>query len=56
MKSRAKAGAGPFDVMVLFADKRAVLEPRFREAARALDPTGGLWIAWPKRASAFRRT
>jgi hypothetical protein len=48
---KLKPGAGPFDVIVLFADKRAELERRFREAARALDPAGGLWVAWPKRAS-----
>jgi hypothetical protein len=48
---KAKPGAGPFDVIVLFAERRAALEPKFREAARALDPAGGLWVAWPKRAS-----
>jgi hypothetical protein len=49
--SKATRGAGPFDVIVLFSDQRGVLERRFREAARALDPAGGLWVAWPKRAS-----
>lgn len=49
--SKTKRSAGPFDVIVLFSEQRGVLERRFREAARALDPAGGLWVAWPKRAS-----
>lgn len=42
---------GSFDVIVAFCARRAQLErglPRWREA---LDRAGGLWIAWPKRAS-----
>jgi hypothetical protein len=42
---------GGFDVIVAFCGRRARLEaglPRWREA---LDQAGGLWIAWPKRAS-----
>ena len=45
----------PFDVIV------ALLRPPIRAGAapvrrwpRALDPAGGLWIAWPKRASGVR--
>lgn len=49
--SKVKPGAGRFDVIVLFADRRAVLEQKFRVASRALDAAGGLWVAWPKRAS-----
>lgn len=49
--SRVKRGAEPFDVIVLFSDRRRMLERRFAAAARALDPAGGLWVAWPKRAS-----
>jgi hypothetical protein len=49
--SRVKRGAGPFDIIVLFAERRRALEAKFREAARALEPAGGLWVAWPKRAS-----
>lgn len=44
------AGA-PFDVILLFTSRRADLEKRFAAAARALDPAGGLWVAWPKKAS-----
>lgn len=39
------------DVIVLFSDRRAHLARRFGEAARRLRPDGGLWVAWPKRAS-----
>jgi hypothetical protein len=43
---------GPaFDIILLFAERRAVLEKRFTAAARHLKPDGGLWVAWPKRAS-----
>jgi hypothetical protein len=40
-----------FDVIVLFVDKRAHLEKRFATLAKRLDPSGGLWVSWPKRAS-----
>ena len=50
-ESKVKPGVDPFDVIVLFADRKADLDRRFREAARCLDPAGGLWVAWPKRAS-----
>jgi hypothetical protein len=39
------------DVIVAFFDRRAALERRLPALRRALDPAGGLWIAWPKRAS-----
>lgn len=42
---------GPLDVVVAFMTRRADLERRFATLARALEPAGGLWIAWPKRAS-----
>ena len=43
--------AKPLDVGVLFASERAELIRWFDELAAALDPTGRLWIAWPKKAS-----
>jgi hypothetical protein len=43
--------AGGFDVILLFADTVAALERRLPAAAAALEPRGGLWIAWPKRSS-----
>ena len=39
------------DVIVLFTTLRAELSARFLELGRSLQPAGGLWIAWPKRAS-----
>jgi hypothetical protein len=42
---------GPADVIVLFTTERAVFERRFDAIVRALDPTGGFWVAWPKRAA-----
>ncbi len=41
----------PLDVVVLFATARAELARRFPAAKRALAGTGGLWVAWPKKAS-----
>ena len=40
-----------FDVIVAFFDRRSRLERRLAALVGALDPDGGLWIAWPKRAS-----
>ena len=40
---------GAQDVVVFFATRLAELERRFDGLARALQPDGGLWIAWPKR-------
>jgi hypothetical protein len=42
---------GPVDVIVAFTTRRAELERRLPVLRRALHPAGGLWIAWPKRAS-----
>ena len=39
------------DVIVLFARRRSEFVKRFATAARRLDPAGGLWVAWPKKAS-----
>ncbi len=39
------------DLIVLFVTSRARLEKRFAAAAKRLDPAGGLWVSWPKRAS-----
>jgi hypothetical protein len=44
-------GRGPLDVIVAFFVSRASLERRLPTLRGALDPAGGLWIAWPKRAS-----
>ena len=46
--SRATEGV---DVEVLFVTDRRMMERRFGALQRALDPTGRLWVAWPKKAS-----
>ena len=38
-------------MIVAFHARRAELERRLPALRAALDPAGGLWIAWPKRAS-----
>ncbi len=48
IKQRAVA---PLDVVVAFFERRAPIERRFARLANAVYPDGGLWIAWPKRAS-----
>ena len=47
-KLGAKPGAG---VVVYFTTSRDSLEQRFEGLKATLDPTDGLWIAWPKKAS-----
>jgi hypothetical protein len=42
---------GPLDVIVAFHTERHRLERRFDTIVRAMTKDGGLWIAWPKRAS-----
>lgn len=46
-------GRAVFDLIILFAESRAALERSFDRARARLDPAGGLWIAWPKKASGF---
>ena len=41
----------PLDVIVLFATTRAELARGFPAAKGALAEDGGLWVAWPKKAS-----
>lgn len=43
--------AGTADVIVTFHTSRKALEARVDALLRVLDVDGGLWIAWPKRAS-----
>ncbi len=42
---------GRADVIVCFVTSRVQLERRIDVLRRALEPDGGLWIAWPKKAS-----
>lgn len=42
---------GRLDVVVFFVTREAELGRRFPALARALEPDGGLWVAWPKKTS-----
>ena len=42
---------GRLDVIVAFYVERSGLERRLPALRDALQPAGGLWLAWPKRAS-----
>ncbi len=42
---------GHADVVVIFTVSRVELEARFAKLADVVFPSGGLWIAWPKRSS-----
>jgi hypothetical protein len=42
---------GEFDVAVIFATRQGELTRAFTPLARRLAPAGGLWVAWPKKAS-----
>ncbi len=45
------AARGTNEVLVSFHTARADLERRLPALLRAMDVDGGLWVAWPKRAS-----
>ena len=50
VRTTRRASTG-LDVALLFVTRRRELEARFAQVARHLQPGGGLWVAWPKRAS-----
>ena len=39
------------DVVVLFVTRQDDLERRFPSVSRRLQPSGGFWVAWPKKSS-----
>ena len=41
----------PLDVIVFFTKSESELLKRFGELAAKLSSAGGLWVAWPKKAS-----
>jgi hypothetical protein len=43
--------SGVLDVVLFFVTRRAELDRRFAAMANAIEPAGGLWIAWPKRTA-----
>lgn len=42
---------GPVDVAVVFCVTQSHLRERFVAAKAKLAPSGGLWVAWPKKSS-----
>ena len=46
-----RAGKTQFDVIVCFAPTMAEVSRRIPALKARLDPAGGLWMAWPKKAS-----
>lgn len=52
---RSLRGTRPFDVILLFCIRGAELERRFPRAQARLRQAGGLWVAWPKKASGRQR-
>jgi hypothetical protein len=44
----------PVDVAVYFTKREAELQRRFQALAAELAPAGGLWVAYPKKASRER--
>ncbi|HEY6473864.1 MAG TPA: DUF3052 domain-containing protein, partial [Acidimicrobiales bacterium] len=42
---------GSADVVVAFFVRRSDFERRIEGLAKMIFPAGGLWVAWPKRAS-----
>lgn len=49
--SVVRRASGRCDVIVAFCESRRRLEHGIAAWARALEPAGGLWIAWRKRSS-----
>ncbi len=50
---RLRAGAPPYDVVLLFAADLKALRAELDRAVGAITVDGGLWVAWPKRSSAL---
>jgi hypothetical protein len=47
---------GKADVVVAFFAERSEFERRIGSLATMIFPAGGLWVAWPKRASGLATT
>ena len=51
-----RSARGSADVVVAFFTERRELERRIGALSKMIFPDGGLWIAWPKRASGMATT
>jgi len=47
-------GRGPLDVIIFFTPDLSTLTAGFAGLVGRLSPAGGLWVAWPKKASGVR--
>jgi hypothetical protein len=45
---------GSLDVAVFFTDSGSELSRRFGSLAKAVSPSGGLWVSWPKKSSGVK--
>jgi hypothetical protein len=50
VKSISKPAQG-MDLILYFADSKKEYEKNFPKLAKTLEPTGMLWIGWPKKTS-----
>jgi len=50
----ASRGTSALDVIVCFVASLAELQRRLPRAQKRLDPNGGLWLCWPKKASGIK--
>ncbi len=46
-----KRGKPPFDVAVVFVTAKSEIKKRFSEVRPKMTQAGGVWFAWPKKAS-----
>jgi hypothetical protein len=46
-----RAGAGPYEVILLFCPDVATMLRRFGQLSEKLTVAGALWVAWPKKSS-----
>jgi hypothetical protein len=49
-----KRGKPPFDVAVVFVNARSEIKKRFSEVRPKMTQAGGVWFAWPKKASKIK--
>jgi hypothetical protein len=54
MLGDAARGTSALDVIVCFVGSLAELQRRLPRARKRLDPNGGLWLCWPKKASGIK--
>ena len=53
LRRQARASA---DVILAFYVERSTLEAEIEKLAQLIVPSGGLWVAWPKKASGVATT